>query len=204
MAQKKKPTEDLRVLRTRKALTQAMIDLTIEHGFAALTVQDIVDRALVNRATFYRHYLDKQDLLAKYMDDVYALTAPHDDVASATTRQTDGNAPPPGLVTMLEHVQAHAAFYRAILGPRGDVTIVQHLQRYIERRLRSLAPPMRASQEPPAAFWLSYVSHASVGALRWWLLEGQSYSAEHLAAWLTQLNRVTFEHTMGAGAVPEA
>jgi hypothetical protein len=36
-------------------------------GFAALTVQDIADRAMVNRATFYRHYLDKHDLLDKYM-----------------------------------------------------------------------------------------------------------------------------------------
>jgi AcrR family transcriptional regulator len=59
---------DLRVRRTRKVLKSALIELTIEKGFAAVTVQDIADRAMINRATFYRHYLDKYDLLGQYMN----------------------------------------------------------------------------------------------------------------------------------------
>jgi AcrR family transcriptional regulator len=43
--------EDLRVRRTRKLLTQALIELTIEQGFAAITVQDLAERAVANRAT---------------------------------------------------------------------------------------------------------------------------------------------------------
>jgi AcrR family transcriptional regulator len=56
-------TEDLRVRRTRKTLQEALIALTIEKGFAAVTVRDITERAMVNRSTFYRHYLDKYELL---------------------------------------------------------------------------------------------------------------------------------------------
>src|SRR5215813_8943534 len=74
MAQNEQPTEDLRVRRTRKSLMQALIELTIEKGFSAITVQDIADRAMVNRATFYRHYLDKYDLLDQYMNGVYEMT----------------------------------------------------------------------------------------------------------------------------------
>lgn len=55
-------TEDLRIRRTRKLLMQALIKLTVEKGFAAITVQDIANRAMVNRATFYRHYLDMPEL----------------------------------------------------------------------------------------------------------------------------------------------
>lgn len=64
MTQKSETTEDLRVLRTRKLLQQAFIELTVEKGFATLTVRDITKRAMVNRSTFYRHYLDKYDLKA--------------------------------------------------------------------------------------------------------------------------------------------
>ena len=60
---KSEAIEDLRVRRTRKLLQQAFIECTIEKGFAALTVRDITERAMVNRSTFYRHYLDKYDLL---------------------------------------------------------------------------------------------------------------------------------------------
>ena len=43
-----------------------------EKGFASVTVSDITERAMVNRSTFYRHYLDKYDLLEHYLDDMSA------------------------------------------------------------------------------------------------------------------------------------
>ncbi|HEX2906841.1 MAG TPA: TetR family transcriptional regulator, partial [Phototrophicaceae bacterium] len=64
--QKLTENEDLRVRRTRKLLQQALIELTVEKGFAAVTVRDITERAMVNRSTFYRHYLDKYELLDQY------------------------------------------------------------------------------------------------------------------------------------------
>jgi AcrR family transcriptional regulator len=53
---------DPRILRTHKLLQDALIELTAEYGFDAITVGDIAKRATVNRATFYRHYQDKNDL----------------------------------------------------------------------------------------------------------------------------------------------
>ena len=55
--------EDRRVQRTRTLLLDALLDLIAEKGYAAVTVQDIVDRANVGRSTFYAHFLDKRELL---------------------------------------------------------------------------------------------------------------------------------------------
>ena len=57
---------DPRVKRTRQMLEQAFVELTHEKGFQALTVQDITERAGVNRATFYAHFADKYALLDHY------------------------------------------------------------------------------------------------------------------------------------------
>src|SRR5512141_1527903 len=54
---------DPRVKRTRALLEQAFMALAQEKGFQALTVQDITERAGVNRATFYAHFPDKYALL---------------------------------------------------------------------------------------------------------------------------------------------
>jgi AcrR family transcriptional regulator len=54
---------DPRIRRTRKLINQAFLDLMHEKGFQSISVQDIADRAEVNRATFYAHYEDKYDLL---------------------------------------------------------------------------------------------------------------------------------------------
>mgnify|MGYP000073368683 CR=1 FL=1 len=53
---------DPRVKRTRKLLHNAFIELVSEKGFTATSVQDIADRAEINRATFYAHYTDKFEL----------------------------------------------------------------------------------------------------------------------------------------------
>ncbi len=54
---------DPRVKRTRQMLDQAFIELLAEKGFDAITVQDVTERAGVNRATFYAHFQDKFALL---------------------------------------------------------------------------------------------------------------------------------------------
>ena len=54
---------DPRVKRTRLLLEQAFMDVLREKGFQTITVQDITERAGVNRATFYAHFDDKYALL---------------------------------------------------------------------------------------------------------------------------------------------
>src|SRR5262245_57855262 len=54
---------DRRVRRTRRLLREALLSLTLEKGYDQVTVQEVLDRADVGRATFYAHFTDKDDLL---------------------------------------------------------------------------------------------------------------------------------------------
>jgi AcrR family transcriptional regulator len=62
---------DPRVRRTRKLLQDALMELMGEKGFQLTTVQDIAERATVNRATFYAHYEDKYALLDQMVGDLF-------------------------------------------------------------------------------------------------------------------------------------
>lgn len=53
---------DLRVVKTRRGIEGAMILLLGRKSFEKITVQDLLDEALVNRTTFYKHYADKYAL----------------------------------------------------------------------------------------------------------------------------------------------
>jgi AcrR family transcriptional regulator len=196
MTHKKQKTEDLRVRRTRKLLMQAMLALTSEKGFSALTVQDIADRAMVNRATFYRHYLDKYDLLDKYMNEVYDMTESQDPLPSGQSQTTGSTIPPAGIVSMFEHVQMHADFYRVMLGAKGDPAFVQRIVQYSVMRLRTLLPGkgyQLKPNSPPLDLCLNYLAHAGVGVLAWWLEDGRAYTPEQVASWHTQLNKEALE-----------
>ncbi len=63
--------EDPRVLRTRQLLLQAFSDLFSEKGFRAMTVQDITERASINRGTFYAHFEDKYAILECWLREQF-------------------------------------------------------------------------------------------------------------------------------------
>jgi AcrR family transcriptional regulator len=175
--QKPEVTEDLRIRRTRKLLQQAFIELTVEKGFAALTVRDITERAMVNRSTFYRHYLDKYDLLEEYLNEIYELTASQD---------------APGPLNLLKHIQQLADFYRVMLGPKGDPLFVQRFLQNIEMRFRSFSPqalPGPGTDALPVDLRLSCVAYAGLGAITWWLEQEQPCSPDQIADWLVQISR---------------
>ncbi len=54
---------DPRVKRTRSLLERSFMDMVAEKGFQSVSVQDITEKAGVNRATFYAHFPDKYALL---------------------------------------------------------------------------------------------------------------------------------------------
>jgi AcrR family transcriptional regulator len=58
----KEKRQDPRVRRTRQLLVEAFHELIGKKGFQSVTVQDITERATVNRSTFYAHFEDKYDL----------------------------------------------------------------------------------------------------------------------------------------------
>lgn len=60
---------DARIVRTRARLHEAMLDLLGERRFEDITALDIVERAGIGYATFFRHYPDKLALMNAILDD---------------------------------------------------------------------------------------------------------------------------------------
>ena len=195
-------SEDLRVRRTRKLLQKALIELTVEKGFVDVTVRDIAERAMVNRSTFYRHYVDKYDLLSQYMEEVITLIHVQEgepSLASNPDQVPDHEVgaqfdqPPPGLVRILQHVQSNADFYRALLGEKGAPALcAQSFRRFIEQEFRHRLPRQEAQADPrrpPIDLSVSYILHAGIGAILWWLENDQPATPEQVAVWLNQFSR---------------
>nr|WP_317325572.1 TetR/AcrR family transcriptional regulator [uncultured Flavonifractor sp.] len=63
MEERREENLDLRQRKTRRQLTQALVELMEERPFQELSVTDICRRAMVHRTTFYAHFTDKQELL---------------------------------------------------------------------------------------------------------------------------------------------
>jgi AcrR family transcriptional regulator len=62
---------DPRVKRTRSLILQSFSELLAEKGFESISVQDVTDKAQINRATFYDHFVDKYKLLDYWISQMF-------------------------------------------------------------------------------------------------------------------------------------
>ena len=56
--------------KTQRKIQEALLELMKTKKFEVITVSDITSLIDINRSTFYRHYLDKYDVLEKIEDNI--------------------------------------------------------------------------------------------------------------------------------------
>lgn len=74
---------DLRVAKTQRFLTEALMSLLKEKKFDEIKIYDICEKAMINRSTFYKHFEDKQHLL------VFILTKFKEEIEKEITKGLD-------------------------------------------------------------------------------------------------------------------
>lgn len=190
-------TTDLRVQRTLQMIRDALISLMDEQGFDRTTVRDITSRAMINRATFYLHYVDKYDLLNKLVDgmlDELKKTMQLPDDFTANQLQLNTEAPPVSFIRQFEHLAAHASFYKVMLGPHGAPDFAGRMEQAIQDALfarQTLAQPNEQQLSLPRELIIRYATSAHIGIMKHWLEADMPYSAAYMAK---QLNRL---HLLG-------
>lgn len=73
---KKERKQDLRVIKTKTLIKNAFLELIELNGYSKVSVTDIVEKAMINRNTFYLHYYDKEDLINEMISENYKKTEP--------------------------------------------------------------------------------------------------------------------------------
>lgn len=161
--------EDRRTRRSRRALGSALVELVLERGFTALTVEDITERADVARATFYAHFKDKEGLFARVTFDL--LEELGERLRPTIADSAVGFTGKP-VLEMLRHAREERDLYRIVLRGEGDG---RPLQMFVDTCARATAEEFRARAdrngvEPRidadllARVWVG----EQIAVLRWW------------------------------------
>lgn len=181
---------DRRVRRTRHQLGDALRELIIEKPYEAITIQDITDRADVNRATFYLHYGTKDELLMASLTEIF------DELVRQIEAQSDGKPPWESMVyaqVLFEHVDENFALYQAVLGQNGLGYVMHQILAYItaheEQELREYVKNAAAPiiLPLPIPILARHVAGSIFALASWWVENNRPYSPEEMAAMLLQL-----------------
>jgi AcrR family transcriptional regulator len=162
---------DRRVERTHQLIRGALRSLIQEKGFEALTVQQIIDRANVGRATFYAHFDNKDDLLASGFDELSASLKARQREAFSRGRSLEEQ-----VFAFSQEIFAHTNEYREVFRAMVDRRSGAVVQRLLHRLLVDLIREdiKRTVVRPdgsavPTEALVHYIAGALFGLLMWWL-----------------------------------
>lgn len=170
---------DRRVQRTRALLRDALFELINEKGYASIKIQDITDRANLNRVTFYFHYKDKDDLMFKVMQDLYDTLA-----ANQSPTQSLHEWSRQDTLSAFRHIQAYAHLYKVLLSEKGSISLIGRLMDYFAQEGINKAKatlPNDANLPLPLEIAEHFYAGAFVGLVRWWVLHDMPYTPEAMA-----------------------
>jgi AcrR family transcriptional regulator len=192
---------DKRVRRTRKALAEALVGLTIEKGYEAVTIQEITGRAGVGYRTYFRHYADKdallQDVLHSTVAELRGLIGPSPDSWSADARRLPRDAhrqPADGVGyqplseengrIIFEHIAAQSDLYRVLLSS-GSAALEPVMEYARREALNSLEHTPDLPVPPPIL--AQHIIATTFALVAWWLANGKPYTPDEMAVYLARL-----------------
>ncbi len=176
------PSGDLRVRRTRKLLREALIELIKEQGFDKLTVGEIAQRAMVSRAAFYRHYLDKYDLVEKIFEDAqHMILADSDPTHSPLSNDPDH--PPEPWIKIFEHFAEYKDLYRELLGSRGSSWFSAKLHELLAKLIIERSQAVKTIVQDQITFPSALIAGIIITAVKWWLEHPEQYTPREIATY---------------------
>lgn len=191
---------DPRVKRTRQLLRTALIELIPEKGYNAITIQDITERATLNRATFYLHFRDKDDLLLNGFMEIWDELTSQSSLLGLKESALEVDSMRLSVLADFQHLADHAAFYRVMLGENGVAAFIHRMQDHIcnttvQRFLSALDNPPVSTV--PIELLLHFIATSYVGVMQWWLAQDMPYSPEEMASVLVTLYTTSPFQAMG-------
>ena len=173
--------KDRRVERTRQALFEALLELIVEKGYDRTTVQDILIRADIGRATFYAHFYNKEDLLFGRFS-LFRL-----DVCEG---HPGAPMPMPDVTGLFDHFAEQRPLYLALRRTEGlekALAIARaHLTESFEKLIRS-RKPVGGTVLADFQFLAQSLTGAFISLVLWWLDENMPETPETMNRWFGQL-----------------
>ena len=174
---------DLRIQRTRTALMGALRELLCEQSFEEVTVAELCRRAQVRRATFYKHFGDKNELLAFMIREQQREFSDRSEGGDAD--QAPGVYCAQAFCHLLDFLEENKKMVRTVLQSPARYAVLNILQEEIEQDLRVYfrgAKTRGAQLAGPVGMMAALYSGAAVNCAIWWVDGGAKAPKEELTA----------------------
>lgn len=175
---------DLRIIKTKKAIYSAFLELLETKPFESIKVSEICNQAMVNRSTFYTHFEDKYVLLDSLIKDTRNALV---EKLKENTNITSSREYYLELIKiLLDHVEEKKHFYTAIMTNNQNSIAMDMIYGVLEADITE-----RIGEEMESDIPSEFVSYFYLGAIitvgLQWVKNRYRYSKEDIVSYLEKL-----------------
>jgi AcrR family transcriptional regulator len=179
--------EDLRIIKTKQSIKDSFIELVKEKGYNKVSVTDIVNKANINRNTFYLHYEDKEDLIKQLLNDSavkigsllgYADFLKHTNFSNISELQIRW-----GLRIILKNMEDELDLFKTVL---NDISLQGYFDHVLETMKLAIAELLDVNN-PKSNLVFEYTMSGIFGLVKQWI-KNPSISTSEVAKILAQLS----------------
>ncbi|MGX6443910.1 TetR/AcrR family transcriptional regulator [Neobacillus sp. K501] len=178
---------DKRIMKSKKAMKDALLSLMQEKDFKEISISDIVRLADLNRGTFYKHYQFKEDLLSEIIDEVITSLVDSYRDPYKNKEVFEVNKLTTSAIKVFDHVSKYSNFYALIVQTNALAGFQQKFCNVLKdltlNDITDSLPNVKIDRELHA----SYQAYAILGLIIEWVNGGFKYSSSYLAEQLLEI-----------------
>ncbi|WP_239613509.1 TetR/AcrR family transcriptional regulator [Cohnella mopanensis] len=170
---------DLRVVKTKKALHQALLALLKTKTLESISVSNLCREAHVNRGTFYLHYKDIGELFDEHLHDLLqdledSYYEPYRHVSRLIPNHLD-----PSTIRIFHHVKKYQPFYEIVFDKKSPLSYYYSLLVKIKSLMQDVSSVNQLEdRQLDLSMLVAYQANAIMGLLIQWSMDGFARSPE--------------------------
>lgn len=161
----------------RAAVAEALMQMICETNLDSIRVQDIAQRAGISKATFYRLFHDKYEVMFwVYLSPVDPLVC----ASPALKNWKDWSR------ACHEHIRQNLPFYKKVLGYDGQNSLMESMAQYFQHNMKRDICRIEGIARLPAQlhFTVEAFSYVCVYVLVWWVRNDCSSTSDTLLSYV--------------------
>lgn len=155
-------------IRSKRLIRESFSELLVERGFEKITVKDVVERADLNRSTFYAHYASLDALAAELIDEIT------DKIHAVISQASDGTFlenPRPVLENAGRQIEHDRKLCGTLILAHGADEYLGNIQRQVIDWMHELIPMSKQSdQDLSVHVPIDYLAGGLFSVYRSWLM----------------------------------
>ena len=172
-------TEDRRVRKTKKAMTEALAELLLTKPLNNISVREIADMADINRGTFYLHYRDVYDMADKLQSEIFEKL---NDIVDNHEPNKNTEELFPMLVDLFNLLSENSELAKVLIGKNGDAAFVDKLKQVVrEKCFVNVQKTFGIKNNDEFNYFYHYIVSGCIGIFSAWLNNGMKETPLEMA-----------------------